>query len=146
MVCRCAQARRAIEPGRVNVNSSVAKPIIYVIDDDPAVRDSVHVLLESSGFEVRSYVSTVMFLAETPPLEGNCLIIDVNMPELDGIELLDRLRREGVRAPAILMTGGGISMSLVSRANRNCAPLLEKPIMARELVGQVHKALDGRLG
>jgi two-component system, LuxR family, response regulator FixJ len=120
----------------------VAKLIVYVIDDDAAVRDSLHALLEPNGFEVRSYMSTIMFLAEAPPLEGSCLIIDVNMPELDGIELLGRLRCDGVMVPAILMTGGEISTSVVSRANRCSVALLEKPIIAQELVAQVCKALD----
>lgn len=125
-------------------NSSVTKPIVYVIDDDPAVRDSLHVLLESNGFVVRSYLSTIMFLADPLPVDGSCLIIDFNMPDIDGIELLGRLRRDGVMIPAILMTGGGISSSLVSTANRSFVALLEKPILAQELVSQVYKALDGR--
>ena len=122
----------------------MTKPIVYVIDDDPAVRDSLHVLLESNGFVVRSYLSTIMFLADPLPVDGSCLIIDFNMPDIDGIELLGRLRRDGVTIPAILMTGGGISSSLVSTANRSFVALLEKPILAQELVSQVHKALDRR--
>ena len=122
----------------------MTKPIVYVIDDDPAVRDSLHVLLESNGFVVRSYPSTIMFLADPLPVDGSCLIIDFNMPDIDGIELLGRLRRDGVTIPAILMTGGGISSSLVSTANRSFVALLEKPILAQELVSQVHKALDRR--
>lgn len=122
----------------------MTKPIVYVIDDDPAVRDSLHVLLESNGFVVRSYLSTIMFLADPLPVDGSCLIIDFNMPDIDGIELLGRLRRDGVTIPAILMTGGGISSSLVSTANRSFVALLEKPILAQELVSQVYKALDGR--
>jgi len=122
----------------------VTKPIVYVIDDDPAVRDSLHVLLESNGFVVRSYLSTIMFLADPLPVDGSCLIIDFNMPDIDGIELLGRLRRDGVMIPAILMTGGRISSSLVSTANRSFVALLEKPILAQELVTQVCKALNRR--
>jgi two-component system response regulator FixJ len=119
----------------------VATPIVYVIDDDAAVRDSFHILLESNGFEVRSYTSTAMFLAETPPLESSCLIVDVNMPELDGIELLGRLRRSGVMVPAVLVTGGRITTTLVSTADRSGVVLLEKPVMAQELVAEIYKAL-----
>jgi two-component system, LuxR family, response regulator FixJ len=126
-------------------NSSVAKPIVYVIDDDAAVGDSFHVMLESNGFEVRSYTSAAMFLAETPPLERSCLLVDVNMPELDGIELLARLRRGGVMIPAVLVTGGKITTSLVSTADQSGVALLEKPIMAQELVAEIYKAL-GRDG
>jgi two-component system, LuxR family, response regulator FixJ len=124
----------------------VPKPILYVIDDDAAVSDSFHVLLESNGFEVRSYTSTAMFLAETPPLESSCLIVDVNMPELDGIELLGRLRRSGVMVPAVLVTGGRITTSLLSTADRSGVALLEKPIMAEELVDEIHKVLGSHEG
>ena len=100
-------------------NSSVAKPIVYVIDDDAAVGNSFHVMLESNGFEVRSYTSAAMFLAETPPLERSCLLVDVNMPELDGIELLARLRRSGVMIPAVLVTGGKITVSVLGRGGKS---------------------------
>ena len=124
----------------------MATPIVYVIDDDAAVRDSFHILLESNGFEVRSYTSTAVLLAETPPLERSCLIVDVNMPELDGIELLGRLRRSGVMVPAVLVTGGRITTTLVSTADRSGVVLLEKPVMAQELVAEIYKALGSGEG
>jgi two-component system response regulator FixJ len=122
-------------------NWSVTKPVVYVVDDDAAVRDSFHILLESNGFDVRTYMSTAMFLAEMPPLESSCLILDVNMPELDGIELLGQLRRNGVMVPAILVTGGGITSCLVSKAGRSGVALLEKPVIAQELVSEVYRSL-----
>ena len=134
---RQARLNRARREG----NSSVAKRIVYVIDDDAAVRDSFHVMLESNGFEVRSYISSAMFLAQTPPLESSCLVVDVNMPELNGIELLGRLRRSGVMVPAVLVTGGRITTSLASTADRSGVALLEKPILAQELVAELYKAL-----
>jgi FixJ family two-component response regulator len=87
-----------------------------------------------------------MFLAETPPLESSCLIVDVNMPELDGIELLGRLRRSGVMVPAVLVTGGRITTTLVSTADRSGVVLLEKPVMAQELVAEIYKALGSGEG
>src|SRR2546430_245909 len=114
-------------------NSSVAKPIVYVIDDDAAVGGSFPVMLESNRFQVRSYTSAAMFLAETPPLEGSCVLVDVNMPDRDGIELPGRLRRSGVMIPAVLVAGGTITTSLVSTVDRSGVALLEKPIMAQEL-------------
>jgi len=102
-------------------------------------------LFESHGIEVRSYASSEAFLIAAPPLENSCLIIDVNMPELDGIDLLDRLLREGFMIPTFLMTGGGSTASLRSTVDRNDVVLLEKPMVARELVAEVRKALgEGR--
>jgi two-component system response regulator FixJ len=120
----------------------LSKPIVYVIDDDAAVRDSFHILFESHGIEVRSYASSEAFLVAAPPLENSCLIIDVNMPELDGIDLLGRLPRDGFMTPTFLITGGGSMASLRSTVDRNDVVLLEKPVVARELVAEVRKALD----
>lgn len=123
----------------------VSKPIVYVIDDDAAVRDSFHVLFGSHGIEVRCYASSEAFLAAAPPPENSCLLIDVDMPELDGIDLLGRLLRDGFMTPAFLMTGGGAMASLLSAINRNDVVVLEKPMVARELVAEVRKVLgDGR--
>jgi len=122
----------------------VSKPIVYVIDDDAAVRDSFHVLFGSHGIEVRCYASSEAFLAAAPPLENSCLLIDVDMPELDGIDLLGRLLRAGFMTPTLLMTGGGVMASLLSTVDRNVV-ILEKPMVARELVAEVRKVLgDGR--
>ena len=130
---------------RCGVSFIVSKRIVYVIDDDAAVRDSFHMLFESHGIEVRSYASSEAFLIAAPPLENSCLIIDVNMPELGGIDLLDRLLREGFMIPTFLMTGGGSTASLRSTVDRNDVVLLEKPMVARELVAEVRKALgEGR--
>jgi len=123
----------------------VSKPIVYVIDDDAAVRDSFHVLFESHGIEIRCYASSEAFLVAAPPLENSCLLIDVNMPELNGIALLGRLLRDGFTTPTFLMTGGEVMASLLATVDRNDVVLLEKPMMARELVAEVRKALgDGR--
>ena len=130
---------------RCGVSFIVSKRIVYVIDDDAAVRDSFHMLFESHGIEVRSYASSEAFLIAAPPLQNSCLIIDVNMPELDGIDLLGRLLREGFMTPIFLMTGGGSTARLRSTVDRNDVVLLEKPIAARELVAEVRKALgEGR--
>ena len=120
----------------------VSKPIVYVIDDDAAVRDSFHVLFGSHGIEVRCYASSEAFLAAAPPLENSCLLVDVDMPELDGIDLLGRLLRDGFMTPTFLMTGGGIMGSLLSTVDRSDVALLEKPMVAGELVAEVRKALD----
>ena len=120
----------------------MSKPIVYVIDDDAAVRDSFHILFESHGIEVRCYASGEAFLGAAPPLENSCLIIDVNLPELNGIDLLGRLLRDGFMTPTFLMTGGGVMASLLSTVDRSDVVLLEKPMVAGELVAEVRKALD----
>ena len=117
------------------------QPIAHVIDDDAAVRDSVQLLLESEGIAVHPYASGAAFLREAAPDDDSCLIIDVDMPGIDGLELLDQLRANRINTPAIVITGAGITGSLVSAIKRFDAMLLEKPFSPRELLSSVKIAL-----
>src|SRR3954453_3745248 len=82
---------------------------VYVIDDDPAMRDSLDFLLGSAGFNVRLFDSAQTFLTELPDLAIGCVVTDIRMPGIDGIELLRRLNfSPGARKlPVIVMTGHG---------------------------------------
>jgi len=100
------------------------------------------VLLELEGIEVHSYASAGELLRDAALDEGGCLIIDVNLPDVDGIRLLDRLRRTGIAAQAVLITAAGINDSLCS-ADRLSAALLQKPLIAHELISSIKKALRG---
>src|SRR5262249_31395423 len=103
--------------------------------------DSLRVLLgEVEGIEVHSYASALEFLDASPDVNG-CLIIDVDMPGVDGINLLDRLRRNGTVAPAILVTGAAISQGLRSAAVRLSAALFAKPLLPEELISAVKSVL-----
>jgi CheY-like chemotaxis protein len=121
--------------------ADMRKPIAHVIDDDAAVRDSVQLLLECGGIEARPYASGEAFLREATPDDDSCLIIDVNMPGIDGLELLDQLRATGINTPAIVITGAGITGSLVSATRRLDAVLLEKPFLPGELLSSAKIAL-----
>src|SRR6516164_3600557 len=79
--------------------------MIFIIDDDDGVRDSLRLLLECEGFEVREFASCRKFLATVRSGDGDCLILDLHMPEMGGIELLEGMRRRGDRLPVILITG-----------------------------------------
>jgi two-component system, LuxR family, response regulator FixJ len=118
----------------------MTQPTAYVIDDDYAVRDSIHMLLELRGYTVRSFVSGLAFLRGGRPNKHGCLIIDMDMPGMGGIELLDRLRGEGVTTPAIFMTGG-LSAGRRAAMDRTDALLLEKPFVGSELVRCIEKML-----
>ena len=121
----------------------MGKHVVCVVDDDLAIRDSLQVLLELEGIEVHSYASAGELLRDAALDEGGCLIIDVNLPDVDGIRLLDRLRRTGIAAQAVLITAAGINDSLCSAADRLSAALLQKPLIAHELISSIKKALRG---
>src|SRR4051794_2378630 len=89
-----------------------ARPIVHLIDDDCAVRQSTELLLQIADIDVRSYASGSEFLNDTNPNEIRYLVIDVNMPGMNGINLLDRLRGDGVIAPAIFVTAVGNTIAL----------------------------------
>ena len=80
---------------------------VYVIDDDEAMRDSLNFLLDSSGFEVKLFENAQSFLEALPDLEFGCVVSDVRMPGLDGIELLKRMKTGSSPFPVVMMTGHG---------------------------------------
>ena len=84
--------------------SKAPSGIVVIVDDDDAVRDSTCVLLDSSFYDCRSYVSADAFLEKTGGRLGNCLLLDVQMPGTSGVELLELLRARGIATPVILMT------------------------------------------
>src|SRR5581483_10912855 len=90
----------------MNMTSAIpSKPTVHVIDDDEAVRDSLAFLLRSARIQVATYDSAVAFLHGKPPAGHGCIVTDVRMPEIGGIELLQRLRELNITMPVIVITG-----------------------------------------
>jgi two-component system response regulator FixJ len=116
---------------------SVHQHLVHLIEDDAFVRNSIAMLLSASAIEVRGYASGIAFLDAVNPSDIRCLIIDVNMPGIDGIDLLDRLRGAGVTAPAIFITADGDTAELRAAMARTGARRLLKPFMPGELVARV---------
>ncbi|MEJ1969171.1 MAG: response regulator [Rhizomicrobium sp.] len=106
--------------------SGESERIVYVVDDDEAVRDSTLALLESEDIVGRAYALARDFLAEFDAARAGCLIFDVHMPEMSGIELLMLLRARGVATPAIILTGRG-DAALDVAARQGNAAMLPKP-------------------
>jgi two-component system, LuxR family, response regulator FixJ len=116
-------------------------PLVHVVDDDEAVRDSLSVLLEAAGLPVRTYDSAMAFLSVLPDLAPGCVLTDVRMPELDGLELQRRLAQLGVRLPVIVMTGHGDVPIAVEALKAGAADFLEKPFDDAQLLAAVSSAL-----
>ncbi len=114
---------------------------IHVVDDDEAVRDSLRMLLESAGFAVRTHVSATAFLAAAGKLDGGCVVTDVRMPEMDGLELQRRLTELGNRMSVIVMTGHGDVPIAVEAMKAGAVDFLEKPFGDEQLLAAVRSAV-----
>jgi two-component system response regulator FixJ len=114
---------------------------VYVIDDDPAMRDSLDFLLGSAGFTVRIFESALSFLDVLSELRFGCIVSDVRMPHLDGIELLHRLKAGSKKLPIIIMTGHGDIPLAVEAMKLGALDFLEKPFEDERLIAMINVAL-----
>ena len=115
---------------------------VYVIDDDPAMRDSLDFLLGSAGFSVHVFDSAQVFLDELAKLEPGCVVTDVRMPGIDGIELLRRMHSGARKLPVIIMTGHGDVRLAVEAMKLGALDFLEKPFEDDRLIGMIETALS----
>lgn len=115
---------------------------VYVIDDDPAMRDSLDFLLGSAGFNVTLFDSALKFLENMPSLAFGCVVSDVRMPGMDGIDLLRHLKKEPKALPIVIMTGHGDIPLAVEAMKLGALDFLEKPFEDERLVFMIDTALS----
>lgn len=114
---------------------------IDLIDDDHALLDATASLLRLFGFSVRTWPSAATFLSEAASIESDCMVVDVRMPEMDGFELLRKLRAGGNTVPALMMTGHGGRELEANARELNVTAILEKPCDAGRLVEALGTAI-----
>lgn len=114
--------------------------VVHVVDDDNDMRQSLAALLEDSGFEALQYNSAEAFLSRADLAGPACVVCDVRMPGMDGLELLKRLRGDGVALPLILVTGHGDVPLAVTAMKAGADDFLEKPFEADALLSAVEAA------
>ena len=115
--------------------------LVCVVDDDEAVRDSTQMLLGIYGFKVRAYAGAREFLAEFDAAHTGCLILDIHMPEMTGVELLALLRARGITTPTIIVSGQTDAVVGETLTRSGAMAILSKPVNEDELMGFVKKAL-----
>ena len=116
--------------------------IIYVVDDEAGMRKALTRLLRAEGFDVRAFASAREFLAASHAEESACLVLDVTMPELDGLELQRRLTRAGGLVPVVFLTGNGDIPMSVRAIKEGAVDFLTKPVNDADLLRAVRTALE----
>ena len=118
------------------------KGTIYVVDDDEAVRDSLQWLLEGNNYLVRGFDSAEVFLARYDPREVACLLVDIRMEGMSGLELQDRLLERKSPLPIAFITGHGDVPMAVSTMKKGAFDFIQKPFDERSLLGLVERMLE----
>jgi FixJ family two-component response regulator len=126
------------------VTNNSAPPTVFLVDDDPSVLKALTRVLREDGFSVRTFESAEAFLTRPGPDAPGCVVLDVNMPGLDGLELQQRLAAEGDLLPIVFLSGHGDIATSVRAIKAGATDFLTKPVEARTLVAAVRAAIDER--
>ena len=116
-------------------------PLVYLVDDDEAIRDSLGLLLRSVGLDCAVYASALEFLGAYDPARHSCLVADIRMPGLSGLELQQRLNEQHASVPVIFITGHGDVPMAVNAMKSGAADFIQKPFRDQDLIDRIHKAL-----
>ncbi len=120
---------------------SPSSALVHVIDDDEAVRASLAFLLETAGFSCRTWDSAFAFLNSGETASSDCIVTDVRMPGMTGLQLVAELKARAVTTPVIVITGHGDVPMAVEALKRGVADFLEKPFDDEALLAAIHDAL-----
>ena len=119
-----------------------ARPIIFVVDDDPSVRDSLELLLRSVSLDVKTFASAQEFLDVAPPGTAGCLILDIRMPGMDGLDLQERCVKAGFFLQIIFITGHGTVPMSVRAMKAGAIDFLQKPFEEQDLLNAINRAIE----
>lgn len=116
-------------------------PTVFVVDDEPSVRDSLRLLLKSVSLPTQLMASAADFLATYKPNHPGCLVLDVRMPEMSGLELQQELNLRGATIPVIFITGHGDVPMAVESMQHGAFDFLQKPFRDQDLIDRIQRAL-----
>jgi two-component system, LuxR family, response regulator FixJ len=120
--------------------------MIYIVDDDEAVRDSLRALLESCDFEVQDFGSAMEFLARKNATRGDCLLLDLHMPQVDGLSLLEKMRAAGSQLPTVVITGRSDPVLKQRVLQSGAFALFDKPLAEDALLKAIDLAIASNSG
>ena len=119
----------------------MTEPMVHVIDDDPSARESLEFLLDCAGYGVRTYASALVFLEAVPGMDHGCIVTDVRMPGMNGVDLIRRLKAINVPDPVIVITGHADVPMAIEAMKQGVADFIEKPFADDAILDAVRSAL-----
>lgn len=131
-----------MQPARPQSLSPKSSPTIYVVDDDNAVRDAVTALLGSVRLDCETFASAEDFLAAANPAMRGCLLLDVRMPGMSGLELQQRLQDHGILLPVIILTGHGDVPMAVRALKSGATDFIEKPFNEQDMLDRIKQYMQ----
>ena len=126
----------------MDVTQKTTEHYVYIVDDDDAVRDALGMLFESAGFSYLAFTSAADFLRELEPSFCGCLVLDIRMPEMSGLELQQKLKMQQCELPIIFITGHGDMPMAVEAMRQGAIDFLRKPIDEEDLLYRVQTAFE----
>ncbi len=128
-------------PSPINTDIT-ANPTVFIVDDDDAVRDALQTLIESMDIQTSAFDNVQSFLDDYDPEQPGCLVLDVRLPQLSGLELQDYLYREDIKTPIIFVSGHSNVSMAVRTLKAGAVDFLEKPFDDQMLLDSIQKALE----
>lgn len=125
---------------------SNGEPTVFIVDDDDAVRDSLEDLVDSVGLKAEIFASAQEFLAAYDPLRAGCLVLDIRMPGMSGLELQEKLGERQAVLPIIFITGHGDIPMAVEAMRRGAVDFIQKPFRDQDLLDRINSALAQGVG
>jgi FixJ family two-component response regulator len=125
----------------VAAKDSKRKPVVYIVDDDDGMRRAVSLLITTVGYAPIAFARAGEFLAKYDPAQPGCLVLDVRMPEMSGLEVQQQLNRTGAMLPVILISGHGDIPMAVQAMKDGAFDFLQKPFRDQELIDRINSAL-----
>jgi two-component system, chemotaxis family, CheB/CheR fusion protein len=143
VIRRCLPpAPSAAHTASVATDTDTAHPLVLVVDDDAHARDLIRRVLEARGWRVETFASAEAYLDHRHPRADACLLIDVSLPGMGGIDLLRQLHATAERLPTVMITGDSDVATAVSAMRAGAADFIEKPIKQVELIAAIERALE----
>jgi len=121
---------------------ATAKPVVFVVDDDVSVRESLELLIDNEGWQPKTFASAQEFLGSPRPVGPNCLLLDISLPDLNGLELQKRVAVERTDMPIIFITGYGDVPKTVQAMKGGAVEFLTKPFKDEVLLTAIRQALE----